>query len=59
MYRREWQCRKCTEHYPCRKVFVGYDGVYADIEDPEELKHCISPFRACGGVIWNLNRLRG
>jgi hypothetical protein len=47
MYRREWQCRKCNEYYPCRKVFVGHDGVYADM-DPEELKHCISPFHKKG-----------
>jgi len=47
MYRREWQCRKCNEHFPCRKVFVGHDCVYSDM-DPEELKHCISPFHMKG-----------
>jgi len=47
MYRREWVCRKCNEHFPCRKVFVGNNGVWAEM-DPLELKHCISPFHKDG-----------
>lgn len=50
MHRREWVCRRCNKNFPCRKVFVGYDGVWAEM-DPAELKHCISPFHYGGNRI--------
>lgn len=47
MFKREWVCRKCNEHFPCRKSFTGYDGVWSDMSE-EELKRCISPFHREG-----------
>lgn len=49
MYLREWVCRKCNQHYPCRKVFVSNDGIWAVMPE-EEAKRCLSPFRAADFV---------
>jgi len=47
MIRREWICRRCNPHFPCRKSFTGYDGVWAGMSE-EELQHCHSPFHKPG-----------
>ena len=36
-------CKKCNKHFPCRKEFTGYNGVYPP-ENLEFFKQCVSPF---------------